>query len=139
MGRDDAEDRAQRPAESIRPAIYAAHAGREWARAAATPEEREGMLAYRRSCFGEGRDGCSQGMTGKSTQEEAYELYYAMRPEHDGDRAAAAAFWEGVLGAEAPRVCDGDFLNGFMQGALGPDWPAADAHAAWPRGLSAGD
>jgi hypothetical protein len=98
MNRDDAEDKAQRLAGPIRPAVDGHVAGRAWAEAAAAPEELRGMLAHRRSYFWDDCDGSFRLTLARRTQEEAYELYDARRRARRGPRGRG----HGSIGVARP-------------------------------------
>lgn len=62
---------------------------------------------------------------GSSAYSTAEHLYFAMFPEHDGDRDESLAFWNGIIDASnavIDNACDDSWLRGFAEGALEVWW-----------------
>jgi hypothetical protein len=92
-------------------------AGRAWAEREATPGELRRLQRYCDSIGNDwwqiiGRDDTSAYSPGEL-------IYFGFHPGDDKDRDAAEAFWESAIGeGYEGRMTDGDFLDGFVDGAL---------------------
>ena len=61
--------------------------------------------------------------SGSSAYSNAEILYFALCPEHENDRGAAADFWEReIADGEADLLGDGEWFRGFAEGALDFWW-----------------
>ena len=93
-------------------------AGRTWAEREATPKELRRLQAFKDGCRDWEKFQRSQGR-GSSSRGASERLYFAIHPEHDGERTEASDFWEAVLGGDdKDRAHDPAFVWGFAEGAL---------------------
>ena len=56
---------------------------------------------------------------GSSAYSSAEQFYFIIEPDSDGDRDAAAAFWESIVGEGYQDKTDDEFVQGFAMGAIG--------------------
>jgi hypothetical protein len=85
-------------------------AGRAWAAESATPKELKRLAAHIEKCESHGSGGEWWQLRGV--------LATAIRPKFKEVAEGMGAFWEELLGDEAHRAADADFLRGFGQGAV---------------------
>ena len=90
--------------------------GRGWAESDAEADE---LIRLERIYNRSGTDWSRLFDTGQGVAYGASErVYFWIDPDNDGDRHAAASFWEGALGDDVKKAQDDSFVRGFCEGAL---------------------